>query len=149
MPTPISTMSRRQFDAYNIRTDKLDEIWHLSKDDYRQLAIINNALISWTTREINGEIYRDEDTNKCFRRVFDPKTGKVIGEYRINDRETGLYKRATAIANRNQGWIYFQGDCRGCMIYFYRTAMCGGPYVIGPDDNIASCYSTQALACHF
>lgn len=142
-------MNRQEFDAYHDRIANLHRTWYLSQEDYRELAVINNGLTNWCEREANGEIYRDEDTNYCYRRVRDSKTGEIIGEYRINDRETGLRKKATAIANRNQGWIYFQEDCRGCMIYFFRSAMCGGPYVIGPDDNIANCYSTQALACFF
>ena len=147
MPT-YSQLTKQERESYQERAKKALEHWGIEPSDYRRLAVIEHQLQRWYEQECNGEIERCEETGKVYRVIGHDQPGATIRRLPYKDMETGAIKRAEAIANKYQGWIFIQGDPRGCVVYFWRS---GEPSArtIGPDEEISQHYSTRALAIHF
>jgi hypothetical protein len=99
-------------DEFMIRADRCK----ITRDDAVMLLHAARVLQTWAEHECNGEIQRDETTNKPFRyygRLMDHK-------HPVADRETPCMKRVEALAKRYGLGAYFQGDPRGAMIQLYR-----------------------------
>lgn len=106
------------------------------------LRRIELTLQRWSEAECNGEIERDEVTEKPFRRygnyiqANDPRSIHFIA-----DREAGALKRLSKImANHPELWSYHQGDPRGCALYVGRKSDVNG-------HEIGSVYSRGVAVC--
>ena len=115
----------------------------LSSDEVSQLVRIDSTLSTWGEHECNGDIERDEDTNKCYW-SYEMPVGE--GHYtrmrsRTSDRETGALKRAQAIADKHMLEFYYQSDPRGVQVHLYRFQDLQG-------RDIDSCYSTVSVAIY-
>jgi hypothetical protein len=92
------------------------------------LRRIEMTLQRWAEHECNGDIQRDEVTDKPYRVYEHSSSAK---RYPVADREAGALKRMAAIVAarnlrespvevgkpQNDVFAYHQGDCRGCMLY--------------------------------
>lgn len=146
--TTYSKLTREERDEFHARAQKARGLWGMDPNDYRRLALIEHQLQCWYEQECNGDIERDDETGKVFRVFGHDTPDETIRRIPWKDMETGAIKRAKAIANRYQGWIYIQGDPRGCVVWFWRSGE-PGPRTIGPDEDIRQHYATRALACFF
>lgn len=90
-------------------------------DEATSLYKIQLTLNRWSVAECNGEIQRDETTEKPFR-VLNWHAGEAR-RYDIADREAGAIRRLDAImAAHPTLWRYHQGDPRGCSLWVGRKA---------------------------
>lgn len=147
MPTP-STMTKAEKADWQRRCDLAARHFSLPASDFEQLCRIERTLQQWNERECNGVIQRDE--NGTPRRYIADRYGSPTRKGPvIPDNEAGAIKRAKEIANRNGGWFYYQQDCRGCQVYFWRSAdlleRTGGD----GSRSIDELYATVGLACYF
>jgi len=92
----------------------------ISNNDANLLRKIEMTLHRWCERECNGEIERNEDTNK----VYSNSPAYINGysdknfQSQIPDRETGALKRLDKIMSQYpELWYYYQSDPRGCALY--------------------------------
>ena len=101
-------------------------------DEAASLRRIEMTLQRWAERECGDEhgncIERDEVTGKPFA-TYDKGSAGARGRYAIADREAGALRRLKSIvAARNaRDYVggecvnpvaaYYQGDCRGAMVY--------------------------------
>ena len=88
------------------------------------LMAAERALSAWAVRECNGEIQRDEETGKPYRRNPDRDTSNTPREY-IRDGEAAAMRKATAAAANviAAGCVlYRQGDPRGCALHLVRPS---------------------------
>lgn len=96
------------------------------------------TLHTWSERECNGNIQRDETTGKChYYYTRGPRAGDRISGPAIPDRESGALRRIAAVLQAYPGLAFHhQGDPRGAPLYIYRVAD------LRPGADIASCYSS-------
>lgn len=146
--TTYSKLTREERDEFHQRAAMARENWGLDPNDYRRLAMISHQLVLWCVQMCNGEIERDEETGKVYRRYGMNQPDTPIRRFPARDMETGAIKRAQAICERNGGRFYYQTDARGCAAYFWRSGE-PGPRTIGPDEDISRSYATRALPCFF
>ncbi len=98
------------------------------------------TLRRWFEHECNGDIQRDETTDKPYAHVQHYYQGGMESRYPIADRETGARKRLAAImANYPTLTAYVQGDPRGCSLYILTADQLTGPGRQTPD--ISSIYN--------
>jgi hypothetical protein len=109
-------------------------------DESAALRRIEMTLQRWGEHECNGDIQRDEATDKPYRVYEQSSSAK---RYPVADREAGALRRLKAIVWARNGRVsppihvpsspakiqedpktrgqlieaYHQGDCRGCMLY--------------------------------
>ena len=95
----------------------------------------SRVLSTWAEHECNGEIQRDEQTDKPY--WYNTYSGKRIG--RTADRETGALNRARTICARHGLAVYHQGDPRGCALYVLRPGDV-------PEGENANAYYTRGIA---
>jgi hypothetical protein len=120
------------------------------------LRLAQMTLHRWAERECNGEVERDDETNKTYS-VWD--NGRTLSRVRCPDRETGALRRIKDVLTaRNerifglvgddgqlvpQGDIsfYHQTDPRGCALYLIR------PGDVSPGADVRSCYTNGFAVC--
>lgn len=110
-----------------------------------QLRGIALTLHSWAEKECNGEIERDETTNKPSRRVeYRSLSGAwKINHYPVADREAGALRSLAAImANYPHLAFYQQGDPRGASLYLYRKDR------LAAGQDIDSVYNSIGVAVY-
>lgn len=89
----------------------------IAYDDVEALRRIEMTLHRWSENECNGDIERDEVTQKTYRTYGHNGPGPVR-RYPTADKEKGALKRLDAIMARYpQFKAYYQGDPRGCSLY--------------------------------
>lgn len=101
-----------------------------TEDEATSLRRCEMTLQRWAERECNGEIERDETTNKVH--FYNTALGKR-STYTVPDRETGALNRIKGMVsarNRRFGQpddgseilSFHQGDPRGCALYLVRAS---------------------------
>lgn len=91
-----------------------------SYDDANKIRLIEKTLHRWAEAECNGEIERNEQTQKPVR-VIEWESGRKT--YPTADRETGAIKRLEKILTQYPEWTYYhQTDPRGAALYMIRKA---------------------------
>lgn len=108
-------MSRKQFLEMIERLRSLG----VSLDDALALRRIEMTLHRWSERECNGEVERDDETNKTYAisASYINGTGKYQ-RWPTSDRKTGALKRLEAIIAHYPALVaYHQGDPRGCALW--------------------------------
>lgn len=104
-----------------------------TQSEAEALRRISMTLHRWFERECNGEIQRDETTNRPYWHNTSHEPGSRDRRYPIANRETGAQKRLAAIlsdratrvaANRLPAPLiltsYIQTDPRGASLYLIR-----------------------------
>ena len=105
-------------------------------EESEQLRRIEITLSRWAEAECNGDIQREELRGPAGEYVGEGKPYRVYEQgsrakrYPVADRESGALRRLKAIVDiRNTREVegrateprsvvpYYQGDCRGCMLY--------------------------------
>ena len=110
----------------------------ISNDDARALRRISMTLRSWFEHECNGNIQRDEKTDKPYWYSTQDNTRR----WSVADRERGAEKRLKAIMARYPSLgFYIQGDPRGASLYILR------PGDIPDGATVDSCYSRGIVVC--
>ena len=106
-----------------------------------KIRLVSLTLHRWCERECNGEIERDETTDKPMH-FYETASGKRKG-YPVPDREKGAIRRLQAILVAHPGldW-YYQTDPRGCSVYIYRHDD------VMPGIGVDCSYSTIGLAVY-
>ena len=106
-------MTKRQLEI----TEVLFRLYSLgfTSREADQLRGIALTLHSWAEHECNGDIERNETTNKPWRRVeYRTPCGWQVNHYPVADREAGALRRLAAImADHPNLAVYHQGDPRG------------------------------------
>lgn len=115
-------------------------IW---KSDAEALRRIEMTLHRWAERECNGEVERDETTNKTYSVSASYLNG--IGEYKrfpCPDRESGALKRLAEIMEQFPELVaYHQTDPRGCALYIVRKSD------IREGEKLSSVYTRGVAVC--
>lgn len=107
-----------------------------SDDEIEHLRRIQMTLHRWSERECNGDIQRDENTNRPFTEWFPGKR-----QWKP-DKEAGALRRLAKIMEGKIGvQAYVQGDPRGCALYIVRNS----DVPVGAD--IESYYSRGIAVC--
>jgi len=117
------------------------ELIGITPDDRDALRRIELALHRWSERECNGEVERDEATNKTYAVYGQHGPGKI---HRVPtaDKESGALKRLAMIMSRYPKLVaYHQGDPRGCALYIIEKEKLGA-------RDIDSCYSSGLAVCY-
>ena len=112
----------------------------ISKASYWQFALEEHRLQRWSEQECNGEIQRDDETDKPYR--WFGFGGTAAARYAIADREKGCIRRCKEIAASYGLKFFHQSDPRGCQVHVYRESDLNG-------SDIRSVYPTQAHAIFF
>jgi hypothetical protein len=91
-------------------------------DEADQLLSIERTLHRWAEDECNGDITREEATDKPFRH-YGRGTSGPMQTVAIPDREKGALARLARVMARHPDLVaYHQGDPRGCALYVLRKA---------------------------
>lgn len=107
-----------------------------SLDEADQLLSIERILHRWAEDECNGDIIREEGTDKPFRGQGPFHT------VAIPDREKSALARLTKIMGSHPDLTYHhQTDPRGCALYIMRRRNLGS-------RDIRSCYSMGWAVCY-
>ena len=113
-------MTRKEAIRQTHQEDTLRALGFTS-EEAEQLRRISMTLRRWFEHECNGDIQRDEQTDKPYCHY-----GHDDRRYPVADRETGARKRLERIVrDRNarcsdRVQTYVQGDPRGCALYILR-----------------------------
>lgn len=89
------------------------------------------VLHRWCERECNGEIQRDEDTDKPFGYYGANRDSK----YPAHDLEKGALKRIKDICEAKGIYFFYQQDPRGCALYVSKEPLNDANY----SNGIAVC----------
>lgn len=90
----------------------------ISPCDVNALFNIERRLNRWYVAECNGEVYRDEDTNKTYRVILCHRRGEVLSNYPCRDIETAALRKLDVIMSNYPHLVsYIQGDPRGANLY--------------------------------
>jgi hypothetical protein len=109
-------------------------------DDADQLLSIERTLHRWAEDECNGDITREEATDKPFRH-YGRGTRGPMQTVAIPDREKAALARLAKIMGSHPGLIHHhQRDPRGCALYILRRSDLA-------DRDIRSCYSMGWAVC--
>jgi hypothetical protein len=101
----------------------------LSFDEVRSLRKDEMILHRWAEAECNGDIERDENTNRPYR-VIRPYNGPDLKSV-CPDRETAAIKRISAICEKHSLHFFHQTDPRGCSLYISKEPMESNNYSRG------------------
>lgn len=111
----------------------------VSEVDADALRRIEMTLHRWAEHECNGDIERDETTNKTYNVYGQDGPGK-IRRFPCADREAGALKRLAALMQKYPQLVaYHQGDPRGCALYLVPKDKLAG-------KEIDSYYSSYGVA---
>ncbi len=100
----------------------------ISRDDAEALHRISMTLRRWFEHECNGDIERDEATNRPYMPCYG---GGHKTQWDIPDRETGARKRLAALMARYPTLTaYVQTDPRGCALYILTASQLEGSHDI-------------------
>jgi hypothetical protein len=113
------------------RTEVLFQLYEmgLSAVDADRIRRIAMTLSRWDEAECNGDIQRDETTNKpvrCYETKYDGKWTRR--SYPIPDRESGAIRRLNAICKEYGLFFYHQTDPRGASLYLSKEEINGNNY---------------------
>ena len=110
-----------------------------SYTEAKQLRRIEMTLHRWAERECNGEVERDEQTNKTYS-VYQSMSGQDK-RYPTADRESGALKRLARIMSSHPGFVaYHQTDPRGCALYIVdKSSLNGSPIEQVYNRGLAVC----------
>lgn len=148
--TTFSRLNGAEQQRWIERGTKAQQRYGISHSAWVTLCDVEHVLASWTERECNGIIQRDEPTNRwplgrprCFGvNEYGEPTGK--GWY-VPDRAAGAMRRAVAVlAGLPDVSIYWQQDPRGCTVYIYYRAE-----VLERGGDVSSLYSSVGTACFY
>jgi hypothetical protein len=147
-------MTHKQYERITRFYKSLENLG-FTRDEADALRRIEMKLSRWSERECNGEVERDEDTQKTY--ILSPSYIAGRGEYKrwkCADLETGALKRLDKIINeRNERYKgvngapddivlrYHQGDPRGCSLYVIRKSDIG-------DNKIDTVYTRGVAVCY-
>ncbi len=127
-------MTKRQMERYRWLTNALSGSG-FTQEEVDSLLRCSRVLSTWAEHECNGEIQRDEVTDKPY--WYSTYSGEKIG--RTADREAGALRRAKALCDRHGVTLYHQGDPRGCALYVIRPGDV-------PDGEDVGAYYTRGIA---
>jgi hypothetical protein len=90
----------------------------INAPDVHALFNIEKRLNRWFTAECNGEVYRDEETDKTYRVIMCHRRGDVLSNSPCRDIETAALRKLDAIMSNYPHLVsYIQGDPRGANLY--------------------------------
>ena len=115
-------MTKKEIIRRMEQSDRLVKLG-LTYTEAEQTRRISLTLHRWSEHECNGNIQRDETTNKplwCWEVYNQTVLGNKTRRYPIPDRESGAIKRMDKIISNHPGlaW-YHQTDPRGAQVYVY------------------------------
>ena len=113
----------------------------LTHDEAETIRRISMTLSRWAEHECNGNIQRDETTDKpLWFSNYQIEQAKTPKGYPIPDREAGAIKRLDKILSAHPGlaW-YHQADPRGAAVHVYSVDKLEG-------RSIDSVYSSIGIA---
>lgn len=114
-----------------------------SYSEAQSLRRIELTLRRWSEAECNGEIQRDDNTEKPFR-VWSTGNGHE-SRMPTADREQGALKRLAKIMEKHpELWSYHQSDPRGCQLYIGRGADMVD--IQGTKEQVLSSHYTRGFA---
>lgn len=106
-------------------------------DDLRRISA---TLSRWAEAECNGEIERDETTNKPYRVSQGCAPSWRVTRWPVRDMESGALNRLRKIlAYHPQFTYYHQGDPRGVALYLIPVDR------LNPGDNLDCVYSSIGI----
>lgn len=130
-----NTKARRHFHFYHTALQL-----GFSMDEADQLLSIERILHRWAEDECNGDITREDGTDKPFRH-YGRGTRGPFQTVAIPDREKSALARLTKIMGSHPDLTYHhQTDPRGCALYIMRRSDLGS-------RDIRSCYSMGWAVC--
>lgn len=147
-----SRLNAAERQHWHERSTAAQQRYGISHQDWIVLCDAEHVLGQWAEREANNEIQRDEPSNRWPlgrpRRYALNEYGEPCGKgWYVADRAAAAMRSARQVLvncpNRDLR-IYWQDDCRGCMLYIYNAAD-----VLERGGCIDSCYSTTATACYY
>jgi hypothetical protein len=126
-------MKQTKAQKLQLKLKTLENLGFTSAESF-ELFAIERRLNSWFTRECNGEIYRDEKTNKPYKLIDCLRRGTVRDRFPIRDLETAALKKLEQIMSphRPSLFYYVQPDPRGVCLYIIEKAKCP-PYPFSLD----------------
>lgn len=113
-------MTKREIIRRMEQADRLVELG-LTHDEAETIRRISMTLHRWSEHECNGNIQRDETTNRpLWYSNYQIEQAKTPKGCPIPDREDGAIKRMGKIISSHPGlaW-YHQADPRGAQVYVY------------------------------
>ena len=113
-------MTKKELMRRMEQADRLADLG-LTYDEAEAIRRISMTLHRWSEHECNGNIQRDETTNRpLWFSNYHVEQAKAPKGYPIPDRETGAIKRLDKIIAAHPGlaW-YYQTDPRGAQVYVY------------------------------
>ena len=129
-------MNKKQAERYGRLVLELST-YGLDKREIDTLLRAEKCLHRWAEGACNGEIQRDESTNKPYRWF-----GRTMeNRYPIADKESGALARIVKICDAHGLAYYHQGDPRGCNLYVIR------PGDIRDGQKVESCYNQGLAIC--
>lgn len=110
-------MTKRERHNYGILINRLCELG-IKIREVDTLRRIEMTLHRWAEHECNGDIQRDEDTDKPYR-VYEQSSSAT--RYPVADREKGALRRLKEFMDKYPDLIeYHQTDPRGCALYILK-----------------------------
>lgn len=131
------------------RSTRAQQRHGITHEAFITLCDAEHTLSVWAERECNGEIERDEPSDRWPlgrpRRYYIMADGdRIEGNY-VPDLAAAAMRRAkAAIAPFPGVMIYWQTDPRGCQVYIYNQADC-----LERGVDISSSYSSIGTACFY
>jgi hypothetical protein len=149
--TTFSRLSKSQQADWWERSRKVQERYGITHNDFIVLCDAQHILHTWNEHECNGQIQRNEPTDRWPlgrpRWFNETEQGELIDCGYVPDRAMGAMKRVKAVLachHRSGLSVYWQDDPRGCAIWLYRFSDAlerGAP--------IDSCYASIATPCYY
>lgn len=145
----LSRLTVSQREAWEQRRDNACRRYNISPDVFETLCQCEHMLSTWHERECNGEIERDEPSDRWPlgrpSRWIENHNGERIPCGYVPDRAMAAMRRAKhALAGASDVALYWQTDPRGCAIYLYQPSEC-----LARGGEITACYSNIGTPCYF
>jgi hypothetical protein len=132
------------------RGARAQQRYGISHEDWITLCDAENTLSRWAERECNGEVQRDEPSDRWplgrpRRMLLDRWESPTIPGPYISDHAAAAMRRAKSVlVGKPDLMIYWQTDPRGAQIYLYLRSEC-----LARGGDISGLYATLGTACFY
>ena len=142
-----SRLTRQQRSDWHERSMRAHEKYGIRYNDYAALCDYEHILHTWAERECNGEIERDEPSDRWPlgrpRRFAETMRGERLDLGYVPDYAAAAMRKIVRRLSAYKGLaVYWQTDPRGCQVYIYRPTDCYG-------RDISTCYNSVAYPCFY
>ena len=144
----LSQLNSRETEQWLRRFSSAAGKFGIRREDYQALCLAEHQMQRWYERECNGEIERDEPTDRWPlgrpSRWVETDRERWCAGY-VRDTEAALMRNVRSLLAPYRPVIlhHWQTDPRGCALYIYRSED------VPPPMLISESYSTHAHACYF